>query len=94
MAQERRCLGLQVSLAAANVVVHSGLPASLQGAAACPNVTLLMRRRRAYRRMAELLGGRPLQHYDEVFRHEGPESKHINQELTPVIEPKHAVIVN
>eukprot|EP00891_Asterochloris_glomerata_P002987 jgi/Astpho2/2987/Aster-03298 len=51
-------------------------------------------RRRAYRRMAELLGGRPLQHYDEVFRHEGPESKHINQELTPVITPKHAVIVN
>ena len=44
--------------------------------------------------MAELLGGRPLQHYTEVFSHEGPESKHINQELTPVIKPKHAVIVN
>lgn len=87
-------MGLQVSLATAGAVVrHLAGPPAFRGAA-CPIVLLLMCRRRAYRRMAELLGGRPLQHYDEVFRHEGPESKHINQELTPVITPKHAVIVN
>ena len=76
------------------LLCEMGWPMSLQGAAACPSGLLLACRRRAYRRMAELLGGRPLQHYDEVFRHERPESKHINQELTPVIKPKHAVIVN
>lgn len=40
-------------------------------------------RRRAYRRMAELLQGPALAAYDEVFACEPAHTRHIQQDLTP-----------
>lgn len=35
------------------------------------------------RSMAEMLGGKALQCYDEVFSHESKETRHLHQEATP-----------
>ena len=43
-------------------------------------------RRRAYRRMAELLGGHALRMYDEVFAREPHATRSINQDFTPKLE--------
>ena len=36
-----------------------------------------------HRTMAEMLGGHALKCYDEVFRHEPKETRHLHQEATP-----------
>jgi predicted SPOUT superfamily RNA methylase MTH1 len=42
-------------------------------------------RRRAYRRMAELLQGPALERYDQVFAREPAHTRHICQETTPAL---------